>query len=304
LSHILVSGLVNIETTVKVDGFPIEYSPVRYPFHGVNSKVSGVGYNIAKALNSLGDTIELVSMIGEDASGTVVRLTLEIDGLKAENVYPGLSATPHSVILFDASGRRQINVDLKDAQEKPYPPERFARLLQNSTFAILCNINFSRPFLQQTLQAGIPIATDVHAIANLDDEYNRDFMAAARVLFMSDEWLPMPPEDWVRHVWDRYASEIVVVGMGARGALLGVHSDHYLKTIPAVYTRPIVNTIGAGDALLSAFVHFYHKSGDPYDSLEKAMVFASYKIGVASASDGFVSEEVLLGLYQSLRSGS
>ncbi len=114
----------------------------------------------------------------------------------------------------------------------------------------------------------------------------------------------MSPEEWVRHVWDRYTSEIVVVGMGARGALLGVRSDHYLKIVPAVYTRPIVNTIGAGDALLSAFVHFYHKSGDPYDSLEKAMVFASYKIGVASASDGFVSEEVLLGLYQSLRSGS
>ncbi len=87
-------------------------------------------------------------------------------------------------------GRRQINVDLKDAQEKPYPPERFTRLLQNSTFAILCNINFSRPFLQQTCRREIPIATDVHAIANLDDEYNRDFMAAAQVLFMSDEWLP------------------------------------------------------------------------------------------------------------------
>jgi sugar/nucleoside kinase (ribokinase family) len=304
LSHILVSGLINIETTVRVEAFPIEYSPVRYPFYGVNSTVSGVGYNIAKALRTLGDTVDLVSMIGEDASGTVVRLTLEMDGLKAENVYPGLSATSHSVILYDSSGRRQINVDLKDAQDKSYPAERFARLLKNSSFAVLCNINFSRPFLQQALEAGIPIATDVHAIANLDDNYNRDFMAAARILFMSDEWLPTSPEDWVRRVWDRYASEIIVVGMGARGALLGVRADRYIKIIPAVYTRPIVNTIGAGDALLSAFVHFYCKSGDPYTSMKKAMVFASYKIGVASASDGFVDEDALLELYHSLKSGN
>ena len=47
MSRILVSGLINIETTLKVDGFPIPYFPVRFPFHGVNSTVSGVGYNIA-----------------------------------------------------------------------------------------------------------------------------------------------------------------------------------------------------------------------------------------------------------------
>jgi ribokinase len=45
VGSILVSGLINIETTLKVDSFPIEYSPVRYPFFGVNSAVSGVGYN-------------------------------------------------------------------------------------------------------------------------------------------------------------------------------------------------------------------------------------------------------------------
>ena len=47
---ILVSGLLNIETTVAVKEFPINYYPIDYPFFGVNSGVGGVGYNIAKAL--------------------------------------------------------------------------------------------------------------------------------------------------------------------------------------------------------------------------------------------------------------
>jgi len=47
MPNILVSGLINIETTLRVDGFPIAYNPVNYPFFGVNSSVSGVGYNIA-----------------------------------------------------------------------------------------------------------------------------------------------------------------------------------------------------------------------------------------------------------------
>jgi hypothetical protein len=37
--------------------------------------------------------------------------------------------------------------------------------------------------------------------------------------------------------------------------------------------------------------------------MQKAMVFASYKIGAASASDGFVGEDTLLALYESLQSG-
>ena len=61
---ILVSGLLNIETTAAVRGFPIEYYPIDYPFFGVNSGVGGVGYNIAKALVALGDTVELHSFLG------------------------------------------------------------------------------------------------------------------------------------------------------------------------------------------------------------------------------------------------
>ncbi len=32
MAQILVSGLINIETTLRVDGFPLPYAPVHYPF--------------------------------------------------------------------------------------------------------------------------------------------------------------------------------------------------------------------------------------------------------------------------------
>lgn len=47
---ILVARLINIETTLQVEAFSIDYSPVIYPFFGANGSVSGVGYNIAKVL--------------------------------------------------------------------------------------------------------------------------------------------------------------------------------------------------------------------------------------------------------------
>jgi ribokinase len=297
MSRILVSGLINIETTLRVEGFPIPYTPVVYPFFGVNSTVSGVGYNIARALTLLDDEVRLLSIIGQDPQAALVRMALERDNISGKNVLDLVQQTAQSVILYDGEGRRQINVDLKDVQEMPFPQSNYTQAASGCDLLVLCNINFSRPFLDQARKAGRRIATDVHAISDLSDPYNVDFMRAASVLFMSHEWLPVPPDEWARRVLNRYGPEVLVIGMGKEGALLAVKKDNFIERIPSVRTRPPANTIGAGDALFSAFVHGYVKTGDPYLSLRKAMVFASYKIGETSASQGFLDEAGLEELF-------
>ena len=201
MSDILVSGLINIEVTLRVDAFPIAYTPVRYPFFGVDTTVSGVGYNVAKALTALGDAVHLVSMVGQDLAADQVRRALDRDGIPGDLISDQIRQTPHSVILYDGEGRRQINVDLKDVQ----------------------------------------------------------------------------------------------------GALLAVKRDRFVGRVPAVHTRQVVNTIGAGDALFSAFIHFYDRSQDPYEALCKAIVFASYKIGEAGAAEGFLDERELNDLIEGVR---
>jgi acarbose 7IV-phosphotransferase len=300
---ILVSGLINIETTLQVEDFPISYEPVRFPFFGIQSSVSGVGYNVAKALTVLGDDVRFLSLIGGDMAGRLVLESLADDGISAERVITALRQTPQSVILYDPTGRCAINTDLKDIQDVPYPVDQFAQAIAGCELAVLCNINFSRPFLARARTLGIPVATDVHIIADLDDPYNRDFMAAASILFMSDEGLPCAAEDWVRRLWNRYGTDVAVVGLGAEGALLGVRRDRLLERLPAVPTRPTVNTIGAGDALFSAFLHGYVATGDPYAALRRAVVFASYKIGETSASQGFLDEAALVRLCAALAPG-
>lgn len=289
MSHprFLVSGLINIETTLRIDAFPLAYNPVNYPFFGVASTVSGVGYNVAKALTTLGAGVRLLSLVGQDLAGRQVRAVLAGAGLAGEGLQPA-EHTAQSVILYDAAGRRQIHVDLKDLQERVYPFEHFQAALAVSEVCVLCNANFSRPFLRPAREAGRLIATDVHALSDLEDAYNRDFMQAADILFMSHERLPAAPEEWARAVLARYRPEIVVIGLGAEGALLAVRGAGFMGRFPAAATRPVVNTIGAGDALFSAFLAGYARTRDPYAALRRAQVFASWKIGVAGAAEGFL----------------
>ena len=293
MSRFFVAGLINLETTLAVDGFPLPYFPVRYPFFGIQTTVSGVGYNITKALSTLGNQVDFASLIGTDDNGDLVRKALKADGIGDDLILSTQDETAQSVIIYDPQGKRQIHTDLKDIQDTAFPLSRAEEALSQADLAVICNINFARPLLQAAKDAGKWVATDVHALSSLDDDYNRDYLEAADILFLSDEALTDPPETVIRRIFKRFAPKIVVIGLGAEGALLGVRRDGFVGRFPAVRTREVVNTIGAGDALFSAFLDRFLRTQDPYQAIRQASIFASYKIGEKGAAQGFLTGEAL-----------
>lgn len=65
----------------------------------------------------------------------------------------------------------------------------------------------------------------------------------------------------------------------------------------AVSVGPVVNTVGAGDALFSAFVHYYTQGKTPEEALARAQIFASKKIGTSGAAQGFPTGEEMETLW-------
>ncbi|MBD7910990.1 MULTISPECIES: carbohydrate kinase family protein [Clostridium] len=296
MKNILVAGLINIETTIGINQFPIEYTPIDYKFFGLESTVSGVGYNVAKALKTLGAETQLLSLIGRDMYEGVIKGELKKEGIGSSFVKATLSQIPQSVVLYDDAGTRKIYLDLKDIQDKSYPFNDEENMLDEVDLVVACNINFSRDLLEKAKRLGKLIASDVHVISNIEDEYNKDYMAYADILFLSNENILGKEEEFIKEIAEKYENEIIVIGMGSQGTLLYVKADAKVTYMPAVNTRKIVSTIGAGDALFSSFIYFYCKDKDPYDSLKKAIYFASYKIGEKGAASGFLSEKELINL--------
>jgi len=292
---ITIAGLTNIEINLKVDSFPIEYQPVSYPSFGVDASTGGVGFNIAKALTTLGSQVSFLTLGCHDASSRIVNADIESLHLKEFHKIDNLSATPQSVNIYDKIGRRSIYCDLKDIQESAFDISIATDSIRRSDAAILCNINFARPMLQVALEAKIPIITDVHVLSNPQDEYDMDFFRTASVLFLSDEGISGSKQDFILTLANLYSNiGVIVIGMGAEGAMLFERATGRVTLLPAVKPAKVVNTIGAGDALLSAFTHFYVKDRPAVDALNLAQKFASIKIGVSGAANGFVSEAELL----------
>lgn len=289
MKKILISGLVNTETTVRVRKFPIDYYPIDYPFFGVNTAVSGVAYNIALALTTLGDHVRLLSMTGDDFPAEYIKNELKKAGIGTGHICAKLKQTPSSVVLYDEAGKRQIHCDLKDIQETPY--DFSEEMLADVDVVAACNVNFNRELLHLAKKMGRTVATDVHVLGNIFDDYNREFMECADILFLSDEAAGDDPYWFIGELEEVYHNSIIVMGRGSEGALMYLRDDNWFHEMPAAHVGEVVNTVGAGDALFSAFLHFYAKGLHPVECLKRAQIFASAKIRVSGASRGFVTEQ-------------
>ena len=87
-------------------------------------------------------------------------------------------------------------------------------------------------------------------------------MAAVDILFLSDEGIK----------GDR------------RKFVLSLHE------LPAYSIGDVQNTVGAGDALFSSFIHYYAKGFSSADALDRAQLFAALKIQHSGGAKGFPSE--------------
>lgn len=288
----LVSGLVNIETTLKIRNFPIDYYPIDYPFYGIHSDVAGVAYNLTKALIKLGDSVELFSFLGRDDEGERILKRLQKEGIDIRNIAADMDETPASVVLYDNEGRRQIHCDLKNIQEKSISCDdsNLVRQIELCDLFIACNINFNRALLSKAKKLGKLIATDVHVISDIEDSFNREFMESADILFLSDEQLPCKPEKFICKLKDKFPNQIIVIGLGNKGAMLFDRRKDKVYRLEAVKCNDVINTVGAGDALFSCFLHYYLKGYDSVDALMRAEIFASLKIGHDGAANGFSDE--------------
>ncbi|HET6314354.1 MAG TPA: carbohydrate kinase family protein [Chloroflexia bacterium] len=301
MSRLLVQGNVNLETTLRIPTFPIPYQPAQFVPHAVDIGVSGVGYNLAKALSVLGDEVVLAAIVGRDTAASTIREQLRQDGFDGRYVLDRVGKTALSVIAYDATGKRAAFADLKDLMTQVYPHDLFSQALAGVEAVLFTQAAYCRPLLATARDAGKLVAVDLQLISDLDDPYKRPYLEAAEIVFMSGEALPEPPEMWASNLLQRYpVVRVVGIGLGAEGALLAVRDTGLTLLVPTVAARPVVNTSGAGDALFACFMHYYLSTRDAEESLRRAVVFASYKTGAAGSSQGLLDEARLEQLYRSL----
>ena len=291
MSKILVAGILEEETIVKVDKIPIKNQPVTDVFNSIHTGIGGDAYNEAIALKWLGDEVDFFTLIGKYDSPKIVNPPSSEVHLGTDYILPKANATPAAVIFYDKERNQQIFEDIKNLREVKYDLSLFKQALPGADLVVLANANFCKPMLRAAMEAGKKIAVNIRNFKYRTETYNEEFLEAADILYLSDDNIDDDPYDFCKYIVEKYKTEILIYGMGAAGVLLYSNKlDTYVLYKP-VKTNEIVNTVGAGNALFSCFLHYYNQTGDSTFSIRNALLFASYKIGFIGTSIGFMTEK-------------
>lgn len=291
--RVLVCGNVNIELGFAAPGLPLPaVESAEFP-GALSLGASGVGFNVAHALARLGAGVRLLAFAGDDAAGEVVRAQARAAGITLQ-VLPW-ARTPLSLVVTAPGGARQIYRDLGGVADAPAPVNAFLQALTGVDVAVLTNVGWTRDLLPLARAAGVPVVTDLQATPGPGHPYDAPYLAGADVVFLSGANLPGPAEEAVAAYRAAHDPELLIVGLGERGALLSERGRAPWYR-PAVSTRPPVSTNGAGDALLAAFVRAHFGGTEAREALRLACVFASWKCGEAGGAAGHLTWPELTAL--------
>jgi acarbose 7IV-phosphotransferase len=298
-SRIVVVGVASLYMSVGVPAFPVEHVPKAMP-DWLRSGVTGSAAHIAKVLTTLGNEVRLCTLAGLDPAGLAIRADLQAAGLAGDGVVD-LGVTSLGVVLVSPDGTRMGYPYLAAVNAVGYPPGIFRHLAGGASLAVLTNTRFASPLIRDARELSIPVAVDVHLIADVEDAYNRPWLEAADIVFCSHERLPCAPRDWVARMFTRYPGcEIVGIGQGADGAMLGLRDGTVVRAA-AVAPRGVVSTAGAGDALFASFLHGWLATGNPVHALSAAVLHAGWKVGSPLPGESSLTEPELAQLGSACR---
>jgi sugar/nucleoside kinase (ribokinase family) len=294
-SRVVVAGVVNVRMARGFAAFPIPYESSVCDPEGISVRLSGTGWTLARTLQQLGTAVSFATYVGADPLGQLV-----VHGLAQHGLYGPATqvcaAQPRAIVLYDSDGKRSSATDLRSTPDLRYPTEAFLSAVDcpdRCDAAMLTNIGFTRSLLPIAVSRGVPVVTDLHIVDSVDSVYNRQWMHSAYLLACSHEGLPSTPEVWVREMWQRYGTELVLVGCGSGGAVLGVRTAQRIWHVRASVPRGVRYTSGAGDTLLASFVHHYFDSGDAVAAARNAVLTAGWKVGGSPDDDAGVARATL-----------
>ena len=282
-ADVLIVGNAGLDTMVYLDSDRIDLDRDS-TFSRTVDRVGHTGAFCARGFAGLDRRTRFLGALGHDHPGMAVRESLGKHGVELlEFLDP--DGTARSVNLMTPDGRRRAFYDGRGHMGLTAPRELVSEGLARVRLAHFAIPNWARFLLPTARKAGVVVSVDLQDIDDPADEYRRDFIEHADIVFLSAAHLADPPSAAVE-VMRQGPARVVVVGLGADGALTavrpvaapddlaGVQISHHR---PLDLDLPIVDTNGAGDGLSVGFLDaFVFEGAGVAESVRRGQILARW----------------------------
>jgi ribokinase len=263
----------------------------------------GTTANAACAFARLGGRAAVFGRVGDDASGDMLRASLDSDGVDVQHLLTAPGCTTGRVIaLIPPSGERALVV-MPMAPGAPRDEElaeaaRQARVVYLMPYALdeLARVR------QIAQAAGAWVAIDLEPAVAPDNEAMRQRLALADIAFFNLEGFVaatgQQPTPAALGALRGLGPAVVVVSLGDQGAMA---VDRHGSVQRPVFQVPVADTTGAGDTFNAAFLLAYLEGQDLAASLSFACAAAAHAVTRTGARTGMPGREAVERLIHSGR---
>ncbi|MFF3285743.1 carbohydrate kinase family protein [Streptomyces sp. NPDC003023] len=280
---VLVVGGTGVDTVVRVDA--LEVPPGDSVFvPPVRDYVGHTGNGVALGWHCLGLATKFIDFLGDDVQGRTVLEAYAAHGLDFSHVVSP-HGTPRGVNLVDPEGRRFSFYDGRHPAGLRLPRAFYLPFLERARHVHLSIVGHNRDMYEDVHRLGITSSTDLHDWDGRDP-HHRDYALASDYVFLSAAALDGRLDEVMHQIVEEGRARLVVATAGAEGCHLLVRGGK-VRRFPAVRPeRPVVDSNGAGDAFVTAFLHALFEGRD----MEECVLAGSVSGAFACGSEGTHTE--------------
>ncbi|WP_406049116.1 carbohydrate kinase family protein [Kribbella sp. NBC_00889] len=285
---VFVIGGVGIDTIVRVPGLPLDDVETIH-VEPVETYVGHTGHGVALGCHLLGLRTGLADVIGDDEEGYRIRKLYDDLRLPLHVAFHP-SGTRRSVNLVTPDGRRLALYDGRHPAGLQVDPDLWRTSCAQAEHVHVSIMDFARQALPDALAWGCSISTDLHDWDGRND-YHKDFATAADIVFVSTSALTLDAVDWILA---KGRARLVVAMAGADGSYLHF-TDRPPQHVPAVELpdRPVVDTNGAGDAYVAAFLARWLDGVGWHDAAVAGSIAGAWACGSRGTHTDLITAEEL-----------
>lgn len=293
-TDVFVVGGVGVDHIVRVAGLPLPVVDslmvppiITVPGH--------TGNGVALGVHALGRVAALADVIGDDPEGELIRATYADRGLST------------TFVTHAAGTRRSVNLVTDDGQRMSlYDPRYPFEFIPDSTLwrdgilrashVHVSIMNWARHALADAVAAGRSTSTDLHDWDGTAD-YHKDFAFGADYVFVSASAL-YDEAAVVAGIFTHGRARFVIVMAGGDGARLwqrGAEAPTLIAPV-SVPDRPVVDTNGAGDSFVAAFLCHYLDHSDLIEAARAGAIGGAWACGTPGTHTSFINAEQLANL--------
>jgi sugar/nucleoside kinase (ribokinase family) len=281
---ILVAGGAGVDTIVRVPELRIPPGDSVF-VPAVRDYVAHTGNGVARGCRALGMTTKFIDFLGDDAQGRQILAAYAADGLDFSHVVSP-HGTPRGVNLVDPQGRRFSFYDGRHPAGLRLPRDFYLPYLERARHVHLSITGVTRDMYEDIHRLGVTSSTDLHDWDGADP-HHRGYALASDYVFLSAAAVRDRLGDVLRSVLTEGRARLVVATDGAAGCHVLERGGTQVRHFPAVRPeRAVVDSNGAGDAFVSAFLHALSQ-GRP---VEECVLAGSVSGAFACTSEGTHTE--------------